>query len=208
MMQIYVHGLGQTPSNWKEVLCWMGNSDECICPDLIGMVPDGPVSYEALYEAFAKFCEGLAGPLEFCGLSLGGVLALHYAAANPERVRSLVLIAPQYKMPKMLLRIQNLVLHFMPESQFPQMGFSKSQFLQLCGSMMDLDLSGLLSGIACPVLVICGDRDRANRKACRKLTRLLNEAEFQIVHGAGHEINREAPERLAALLNDFYARMK
>ena len=53
----------------------------------------------------------------------GGVLALNYAVDHPEKVQQLVLIAPQYKMTEKLLRFQNLLFRFMPDSMFQQMGF-------------------------------------------------------------------------------------
>ncbi len=37
-----------------------------------------------------------------------------------------------YKMPKKLLKFQNLIFRFMPQSGFEQMGFGKKDFLKLC----------------------------------------------------------------------------
>lgn len=209
MKQIYVHGLGQTAASWEAALCRLEKPDECICPDLAEMIPAGEaVTYQALYKAFTELCDRLEGPLDLCGLSLGGVLALHYSVEHPEHVHSLVLIAPQYHMPKGLLRMQNILFRFFPKSAFSQVGFTKAQFIQLCGSMMDLDLSGELSEITCPTLVLCGSRDRANKQACIQLVQRLKRAELQIVDDAGHEINREAPEQLAVLLRDFYTKIQ
>lgn len=66
------------------------------------------------------------------------------------------------------------------------------------------DFCGRLWRIRCPVLVLCGSRDRANRKASIELAGLLKNAGFQVVAGAGHEINTEAPEALAERLRAFY----
>ena len=38
------------------------------------------------------------------------------------------------------------------------------------------------------------------------LARLVKRAELRVVEGAGHELNREAPEKLALLLREFYDR--
>lgn len=205
MTQVYVHGLGQTPASWGPVLSLLDASDEPVCPDLTQLVSAKEINYSHLYGAFAQFCDNLEAPLALCGLSLGGVLALHYAAEHPERVGSLVLIALQYRMPKRLLRMQNALFHVMPSSMFRGTGFSKAQMIQLCGSMLDLDLSGRLSDISCPTLILRGNRDRANKLACTELAQLLRRAELHIVEGAGHEVNREAPEQLAVLLRAFYA---
>lgn len=206
MKQIFVHGLGQTPAGWEPLLDLLGAPSDCACPDLTDLLPTGEAAYPGLFDAFSRSCDGWEAPLILCGLSLGGVLSLHYAAEHPERVGTLVLMAPQYRMPKGLLRVQNALFRLMPQTMFRETGFTKTQFMQLCGSMMNLDLSGALCRVACPVLVLCGSRDRANRRAGSELARLLPQAEFRMVEGAGHELNREVPEKLAPLLRDFFAR--
>ena len=206
MKQIFVHGLGQTPASWEPVLRLMGSGPDCLCPDLTGLVSTGEATYPALFRAFARLCHAWEEPLALCGLSLGGVLALHYAAEYPERVGPLVLMAPQYRMPRGLLTVQNGLFHLMPRSMFRETDFSKTQFIQLCGSMMDLDLREKLPRVRCPALVLCGSRDRANRRACTELARLLPRAELQVVKGAGHALNQEVPEKLTPLLRDFCLR--
>lgn len=207
MRQVYIHGLGQTPASWEPLLHLLDPSD-AVCPDLTRMVSAEDATYSTLYHAFTHFCDGLEAPLALCGLSLGAVLALHYAAEHPERIHSLALIAPQYKMPKRLLQVQNLLFRFMPHFLFQETGFAKPQFIQLCSSMMDLDLTTKLSRVSCPTLILCGSRDRANQQACMELARRLSQAERCIVSGAGHEVNREAPEKLAPLLQKFHARTR
>ena len=207
MRQVYVHGLGQTPAIWEPVLRRLDAPGDRACPDLAAMAPDRETTYPALYHAFSQLCNGLEAPLALCGLSLGGVLALHYAAQYPERVGALVLMAAQYRMPKRLLQVQNVLFRFMPSSSFRETCFAKVQFIQLCGSMAALDLSEALSRITCPALVLCGSQDRANKGASMELAQLLHKAELHIVEGAGHELNREVPETLAPLLQSFYARV-
>lgn len=208
MKQVYIHGLGQTPASWEPVLHLLDTSSDAICPDLTKMVSAEDATYSTLYHSFTRFCDGLETPLALCGLSLGAVLSLHYAAEHPEQIHSLALIAPQYKIPKRLLQVQNALFHFMPQFLFQETSFAKSQFIQLCSSMMHLDLSTKLSRISCPTLILYGSRDRANQQACTELAQLLRQAELCIVAGAGHELNREAPEKLAPLLQKFCDRTR
>ena len=206
MKQLYIHGLGQTPAVWHPVLRLLNTSADCAEPDLASLVCNQPTTYANLYSAFARLCDESGAKLALCGLSLGGVLALHYAVEHPERVGALVLIAPQYKMPRRLLQIQNALFHLMPASMFGETGFSKAQFIQLCGSMTNLDFTAALPRVSCPTLVICGSRDHANKKACTQLAQLVRGAEFAMIAGAGHELNREAPQPLAKLLQSFYTK--
>ena len=61
-----------------------------------------------------KFSE----PVTICGISLGAVLALNYCIYHAEQVQSLILIAPQYKMPRLLLKFQSILFRIMPEKSF------------------------------------------------------------------------------------------
>ena len=88
---------------------------------------------------------------------------------------------------------------------FRQTGLGKETFMALCRSMEDLDLSGLLPAASCPVLVVCGKKDRANRKASSDLAEMLPRAALRVIPGAGHTVNTEAPEQLAAVLRAFRA---
>ncbi|MCI7814208.1 MAG: alpha/beta hydrolase [Lachnospiraceae bacterium] len=207
MKKVFVHGLGQVSDSWKKVISFMEEPDQCVCTDLVLMLQGKEVSYQNLYEAFADFCDENEEPLDLCGLSLGGVLCLNYAVEHPEKVRSLVLIAAQYKMPKKLLQFQNILFRLMPESMFQQMGFGKKEFIKLCKTMMNLDFGDSLEKIICPVMVLCGERDRANKKESAKLADLLRDAEFEVIDGAGHEVNIDTPDKLAKILGNFYGRV-
>ncbi|MCM1024026.1 MAG: alpha/beta hydrolase [Prevotella sp.] len=204
MKRIFLHGLGQTPDSWEKTAELLNSPENNICPDLAALLDGREASYANLYAAFSEFCGGFDGAADLCGLSLGGVLALNYAVDYPQRVNSLALIAPQYRMPKGLLRFQNILFRFTPRKAFPETGFGKADFIRLCGTMTELDFSGCVHNITCPALVICGERDTANIKAARELADILENAELQIISGSGHEANTDAPEKLAEILNGFY----
>ncbi len=57
-----------------------------------------------------------------------------------------------------------------------------------------------LKNIKCPVTILCGEKDRANRKAAKQLQKLLPQAELHLIPGAGHELNRNAPEAIVRIL--------
>jgi len=204
MKQIFVHGLGQTSSSWKAVLAELDGLDHNICLNLPDLVQGKEVDYNNLYKAFVSECNRYNERLDLCGLSLGGVLCLNYAIDYPQKVHSLILIATQYKMPKRLLQLQNMLFHFMPSSSFEQMGFGKKDFIQLCKTMAELDFSKSLSKVSCRTLVVCGEKDFANRKASDELANVLANAKIHIMKGAGHEINIEVPKSLGKELQDFW----
>lgn len=204
MYRIFIHGLGQGPASWADTLAALGQGPELACPDLAALLQGEACTYARLYGNFCAYCGQFAAPLDLCGLSLGAVLALHYAADHPAAVRSLVLIGPQYKMPRLLLGVQSALFRLMPQRAFRQMGLGKSGAIRLTASMRELDLTAALAGIPCPALVVCGQKDGANQKAARSLAAALPLGELCLVPGAGHEVNLEAPRALAAALAGFY----
>lgn len=199
---LFLHGLGQGPDSWRAVAERLTGVDAVI-PDLGAMLA-GRADYLALRGALFAVCNAEKAPLHLCGLSLGGVLALAYAAHRPERVASLVLIGTPYTMPKRLLKLQDLLFAITPRTAFESLGLTKRQMRGLSLSMATLEIPALLPRVRCRTLVLCGEKDRANRKAARQLQEGLSNAAMQTIDGAGHEANREAPEALSAALAAFY----
>ena len=84
------------------------------------------------------------------------------------------------------------------------MGFSKKNFIQLSKTMAELDFSMGLGSITCPTLVICGEKDTANKKASEELAERIPGASLRVISGSGHEVNQQAPTRLAEILDGFW----
>nr|WP_326185895.1 alpha/beta fold hydrolase [uncultured Oscillibacter sp.] len=204
MKRILLHGLGQTASSWRETIRGMESGEDILCPELFGLLRGRACTYENLYGGFAEYCAAVSGPLGLCGLSLGGVLALEYGLEHPDRVGAVALIGTRYVMPKGLLALQNAVFRVLPDRSFRGMGLGKGDAIRLCGSMADLDFRRDLSHLTCPALVICGERDRANRRAAEELSTRLPRARLLVVKGAGHEVNADAPEALGRALDEFF----
>lgn len=156
---IFLHGLGQESSSWKNTIKNIESKYDIACPNLTDFFQGKEINYINLYESFTEYCKKFSEPLNICGLSLGGVLALQYGIENPAKVNSIVLIGTQYKMPKTLLRLQNIIFRLIPDRIFLQIGYTKSDFIKLSKSMMNLNFQQDLRTLTCPVLIICGEKD-------------------------------------------------
>lgn len=205
MRLIFLHGLGQRPEVWQRTTETMDLDGGVSCPNLYSWLTGKKICYDSLYEGFSLYCSQFTESLNLCGLSLGGVLALHYAIENPDKVRGLALIGIQYKMPKGLLQLQNLFFHLLPKKVFQNMGMEKKDLIALCASMKNLDFQQQLKELSCPTLVLCGEKDRANKTAAMQLAEQLPLAEFTLLPGAGHEVNRDKPAELGRRLKTFLA---
>ena len=197
MKYILLHGMGQNASSWDKTISYLPDTAETVCLELSNFFSEGNCNYSEMYSSFCRYCNRFPEPLDLCGLSLGAVLALNYAIDFPQKVSSLILIAPQYNMPKFLLKVQNVLFKFMPESQFKDIGLKKKDFITLTNSMMDIDFTNSLNNVNCPVAVICGEKDNVNKKAAIKLARELPNAKFITINNSGHEVNLDNPQGLA-----------
>lgn len=208
MKYLYLHGLGQKPDSWNRTIKETKVSGSSISLSLAEMSEGKDVTYKELYSAFSEVCEKEDEEIVLCGLSLGAVLALNYAIDHPDKIKALVLIAAQYKMPEKLLKFQNVLFRLMPNSMFKQTGFTKADVISLCGTMAELDFTESLHNVSCPVLIVCGEKDNANKKASKELACYLSKSSFYELLKTGHEVNIEAPEKMAMVLQKFYDNIK
>ncbi len=198
MKTVLLHGLGQTAKDWEDVTQWLSSSN-IDCPELFASVND--MSYSRLLANLEQQYADTSESLCICGLSLGALLALDFTIRHEDKVSSLVLIGAQYKVPGWLIDFQNLLFRCMPDKSFANMGISKNNIIKLSRSMRSLNFTSQLDKITCPVTIVCGEKDRANLKASKKLKELLPQAKLHIIPGAGHEINKTAPQDIVAILN-------
>ena len=208
MKYLYLHGLGQKPDSWNRAIKETKVSGSSISLSLAEMSEEKDVTYKELYSAFSEVCDKEDEEIVLCGLSLGAVLALNYAIDHPDKIKALVLIAAQYKMPEKLLKFQNVLFRLMPNSMFKQTGFTKADVISLCDTMAELDFTESLHNVSCPVLIVCGEKDNANKKASKELACYLSKSSFYELLKTGHEVNIEAPEEMAIVLQKFYDNIK
>lgn len=199
MKLILLHGLGQTPAAWDALRMDL-QASQVEAPSIFSGA-DGVLTYQKIYDSLEKRYADEEVPLCLCGLSLGAVLALDYALRHREQVASLILCAPQYRVPKWLIEVQNLMFRCMPSRAFADMGMSRGDMISLTRSMKTLDFTDQLKNLTCPVTILCGEKDTVNQKVAKELTALLPQAKLAILPNAGHEINVDDPKALTAIVN-------
>jgi pimeloyl-[acyl-carrier protein] methyl ester esterase len=90
---VFLHGWGLHGGIWQETAAAFSGQYRTVTPDLpgyCGSATVSPYTPAALAEALAA---GQGGPCIVCGWSLGGMVALAWAAQRPEQVRGLILVA-------------------------------------------------------------------------------------------------------------------
>ena len=203
---VLLHGLGQAPMAWEDVVPLLYSSRPLLTPWVPGTrpidkqvlsVPDAAAALDQQLMLEGK------GAVDVCGLSLGAMVALQLADDFPERVRKLVLIGGQVKLPRALMAMQRRMMRLVPRERFLRSNVSKERVLQLLDVLRDVDLTAAATRVQAPTLVLCGARDRPNLPAAQQLAELIPGATLHLVPDAGHELNVQAPRALAGLLAEF-----
>lgn len=205
METILLHGLGQDETSWDIVRSQLLESGiKTNAPNIFSLVKERPLTYQALYIAFEKYCNRIEGKINLIGLSLGAILAVDYTIKFPDRVNSLVLIGAPYKVSKSLIAIQNIIFYLMPKKMFTDIKVSKENVLSLMNSMKDISISDKIESIYGNVLILCGSQDRANKKSANQIHSQLKDSQLLFIQDAGHEVNIDKPIALAKILYDYF----
>ncbi|WP_010149298.1 alpha/beta fold hydrolase [Serinicoccus profundi] len=203
---VLLHGVGQAPMAWEDVVVALYGSRRLLTPWVPGLRPTEQ-QVVALSDSAAALDQQLMlegmHQVDLCGLSYGAMVATRLAADFPERVRRLVLIAGQVRPPRLAMRAQSAALRLVPASRLADAGVSKERLLQALEMSRSADLTDALARIQAPTLVLVGAKDKANQPGARALADGIPSARLRIVEGAGHALNEDAPKALVELLRDF-----
>jgi len=214
---VFLHGLGTGPSGWKPQVAAFSETREVIVPSLVGtdLAETTAALDELLWERDA---------VDLCGLSLGALVGLRYAAEHPERIERLVACAGFVRLPRRYRAMQAVVTAAMRLLSPSRMRRSLAGSVperyrrpaaddlaaltpraaaRIMAAGTAFDLTTALPVLTMPVLVLCGERDRPNLPLSRRLAEALPDARFETVPGAGHVANLDNPEAFTALLRDF-----
>ncbi|MGM0582038.1 MAG: alpha/beta fold hydrolase [Bacteroidota bacterium] len=96
---LFIHGLASYAPAWKYNIKELSKSYRCIAVDLIGYGKSSKGKFQADMSFHSQYLSGLMEKLNIssfhiAGHSMGGQIALRMALENPDKVKSLLLMAP------------------------------------------------------------------------------------------------------------------
>lgn len=196
MKLIFLHGVGQDSRAWEQVITGL-KGYHCVSLNLFrhGRLPD----FSGLQEQVRQVVRESEEDVVVIGLSLGGMLALSLLQDPVPQLRAVVSIAGQYQFTKnWAYKVQVALLKLLPPSLLEKQGLDKENLLAFYRDLAQLNMTGFLQTTTLPVLLLCGERDKINLKTAKQLKNLIPEAEMAVIAEAGHEVNKDQPEALAA----------
>jgi pimeloyl-ACP methyl ester carboxylesterase len=204
---VLVHGLAGAARWWAPVAARLEPEHEVHAVD----VPPLPALSDAA-EWLAGWIEGEVGRATLVGHSRGGLVAARVAAARPELVEKLVLVAPAggetpstrrahvVPLVRAVIRARPRVLTHLARDAL------RTGPLTLWRASGDVVAATLddLARVEAPTLIVWGERDRLLPAERAELFRAaLPAAQVAVLRGAAHVPMLEAPDELAAALRDF-----
>lgn len=202
---VFLHGLGETPAAWDEVITQLPPSFSCRA---YAVFSDADFAHGWHLDSVTdRIAQEISEPAHIVGLSLGAVIGLNLAIRHPHVVKSLFLSAPQAKPSPMLMRIQSVLMRVLPTRLVCPPGVAKPQLLQVLDSVSSIDFVADLAHITVDTTVVCGSKDKANQSAAISIARSIPNATHHTINGAGHRWHTSMPEEFAHTLTTHLSRL-
>ncbi len=200
---LLLHGAGQNPPVWQDVVTAIGADRPLHAPWLRGLKPTDARGFD-ISGAVADLVSVMElrdlDVVDVCGTGLGGMVALRFAADEPARVGRLVLVDTPVVPPRTALRVQRAMLRLAPAQSFAP-GVSKETMLAGLDAMMSLDLSTDLRRIQAPTTVVAAAKNKLAVAAADLLVKGIPSAQLFTVQGAEGDVVRESSQELAEILD-------
>lgn len=202
---VFIHGLGESSQVWEPVINLLPSSWQVITIDVF--LDTDFTSGWSLDEVTDRIARLLPDRCHIVGLSLGAVIALNLSIRHPQLVASLFVSAPQMKPPRMLMRLQNIVMRVLPERIVCPPHVTKAHLLQVLDAIAQLDITEDVTHIQQPITIACGTEDWANVKTSRQIALRIPQARLLEVPGAKHQWHTQMPEEFARHLEEHLTKV-
>ncbi|MDR2973723.1 MAG: alpha/beta hydrolase [Propionibacteriaceae bacterium] len=202
---IFLHGPGQSPPVWQDVVGAINPEQPMVAPWLKGLKPTdhGGFDMDQAVTAVVDLMEARgAKKADLVGYSLGGLVALRVAAAYPDKVAHVVAISAPLIPNKAALKRQRTVIKLTPAALFKTV--NKEQVLAAMDALLDTDMDVDLGLITAPVLAITASSDPIGQANVETLARDAH-AMTRVLPAADPNLLTSEAAKLAQLIADFCA---
>jgi len=227
---LFVHCWGVSSAAFGAFFDRLAEHYRVIAPDLPGFGRSRASGRAVSYEAYADVLAGVLADLgieraHVAGLSMGGGIALSLAARHPQRVRTLVLMAPTGCPDVSLPRLAcNRMIELAEQALSPAEVRGNAVVARTFAANLLRHPASLLATIrmvascsileearriAAPTLLLWGARDRTiPPRLASQFVERLPDATLHVIADSFHQIAAVRPEVPAAIIHDFISRAK
>jgi 3-oxoadipate enol-lactonase len=221
-------GTGTGAYHWGRAARTLAQRYRVLLPDLPGhgrtpLPPDGRYDRAVLVDAVRAVIDDVGAPAHVLGFSMGGHASLAFAAAEPERFASLVLVGVSVRPhpglaawtrrfdPDVLARAYPHWARTLARIHEPLGGPESWRAVlrrDTGGLHLAVDVAGL-AAVEAPALLVRGDRDPAVEPEQYAELRALwgARAEELVVPRGGHDVQMTRTELVVPALDDFLGRV-
>ncbi|MEM7026314.1 MAG: alpha/beta fold hydrolase [Pseudomonadota bacterium] len=222
---LFIHGWGISTWAFSEFFDQLAQHYRVIAADLPGFgrsrALGDPVSYERFADTLAELLTGLEiERAHVAGISMGGGVALTFAVRHPQRVRSLVLMAPtgcpDVGLPMLAYTrvAEYLEQVFSPGQAHGKARVSATLFANILRHPATLLATARMIAsrrlledaerISAPTLLLWGDRDRTiPPRLSKDFAAAIGGAAVEIMPNTFHEMATARPQATAATIHGF-----
>jgi len=231
---LFLHGVGSIRDTWDAQLREFGKGHLAVALDARGHGQSKSAADTISMESFASDAAAVidslgAGPAHVCGLSMGGVIALHVWRDHPQVVRSLVLCDTWAWHPNAaasqaarLAGIDAAEMDELAQTRMPAVygpgaepslvrrgidtfaAKDKAAYRQSSAVLWTVDLRSVAATVTVPTLIIVGEHDTVTPPPLsEELALLIPGSKLVVIPDAGHLTNEENPAAFNAAVRAF-----
>jgi len=213
---VFLHGFGGWATQWKHQLRALADDNRVIAPDLRGHGHSDKPRSAYIVQEFLSDLDALLDqlnvrePFFLAGHSFGGAIAAEYAAANPDRLRGLILVSTGGEF--RLHPGARFIFHLPMAALRPVKFFAGKAFSAPAHVLRPFFHNALnawngwstLRNITVPALVIIGHRDRLlSGTLFEEVARCIPSAEEVRVPVSAHLVQLERPDAVNRAISRF-----
>jgi pimeloyl-ACP methyl ester carboxylesterase len=223
---VCLHGLADTLEIWSRIAGALAARGEVVLVDQRAHgesdAPPGPYRREDLAADVRALLDRVAVPRAILiGHSMGGIVAMTTALAYPERIAGLVLLGTASECSARvagwyeriaraaetdgLAGLASAIYGGVPPRPLRGDAPGLAHVTRCLASLAADPLTPRLAAIACPALLVVGEKDPMGAGASVIIQRHLREATLEVVPECGHWLHVDAADALLAALDRFLA---